>query len=115
MRKFINFLFSLTFIFILSGCALHDGYINNSAALGDNNFSYIHKDMRGTASTVKVFGIGGLGDSGLVEMARLDMLGDVELQSNQALVNVSVSWKNSWVFFVRKDQCIVTADIVEFN
>jgi hypothetical protein len=100
---------------IFSSCAIHSGNMSDSASLNKANFNYVEQDLSGKAETVKVFGIGGLGDDALVADAKKEMLEDAGLQPNQALVNVTVNWKNSWVFFVRKSKCTVTADVVEFS
>ena len=115
MKNLIRLSVYAILIAMFSSCASHYGFMNNSASLNKANFSYLQRNVSGTAQTVKIFGFGGLGDDGLVEKAKLDMLVKSELQSNQALVNVTVDWRNSWMCFVRTTKCTVTADIVEFN
>lgn len=108
------------FIFIigtcsLSSCAIHNGYMANSASLSQANFSYTKQSISGHASTTKVFGIGGLWKQTLVEEAKKEMLEETPLQDNQALANITVNWKRSCFFFIVNNKCTVTADIVEFK
>jgi hypothetical protein len=102
-------------ILALSGCAMHNGYMKNSAALGEANFSYVNQRISGTASTQQVFLIGGLKKPALVNAARADMLKNHPLQPNQALANVTVDWKYSFIVVVTRTECTVTADVVEFK
>ncbi len=115
MKRLIKFLIFIVAIALFTSCAVHQGNMNNSASLNKANFNYVEQNLKGSSHTIKVLGIGGLGDDALVDDAKQAMLTDTNLQANQALVNVTVNWKNSWVFFVRKSKCTVTADIVEFN
>lgn len=115
MKNIIKISTLILVISALSSCAVHNGSMNNSASLNDANFRYVQQDLSGKAQTIKVLGIGGLGDDALVADAKKEMLSATELQANQALVNVTVNWKRSWVFFVRKSKCTVTADVVEFS
>ena len=98
-----------------SSCAVHNGYMTNSASLSQANFSYVKKSVSGEASTMKVFGLGGLAKSKIVEEAKKQMLKRNKLQDNQALANVTVNWKNSVYLVVNINTCTVTADIVEFK
>ncbi|MCB2208274.1 MAG: hypothetical protein KQH67_08230 [Bacteroidetes bacterium] len=115
MKTIINISIFIILTASLSSCAIHNGNMNNSASLNEANFNYIQQDLNGKSQTIKVLGIGGLGDDALVADAKKDMLTDIDLHANQALVNVTVNWKRSWVFFVRKTKCTVTADVVEFR
>jgi hypothetical protein len=102
-------------VFTLSSCATHYGFMNNSASLSEANFSYARQSISGTSQTVKILGIGGLGDASLVEKAKQNMLEEYTLQDNQALVNVTVDWRDSRIVLVKTTKCTITADIVEFN
>lgn len=99
----------------LTSCALHSGYMNNSAALNQANFDYVERGLTGSASTTKVIGIGGLGKSAIVDEAKRDMLKNNSLKANQALANVTVNWKRSFLILVEKNKCTVTADVIEFK
>lgn len=115
MKSLIKFSILAVTVFLLSSCAMHNGYMNNSASLSEANFSYVDQKMCGSSKTVKVFGIGGSGKDALVDEAKNEMLGDIELLSNQALANVTVSWKNTGFIIWTTTKCTVTADIVEFT
>ncbi len=115
MRKHIKFIAIALIAAFLPGCAMHTGYMNNSASLSAANFSYTKQNLQGFAETWYVFGIGGLEKEALVEEAKRDMLKDFELKPNQVLANVTVNWKNSFFVVVTSSKCTVTADIVEFK
>ena len=105
---------------ILTSCALHNGYIQNSASLSSNNFTYVAKDITGTSKVTYVMLIGGmfggLKKESLIGNAKKDLLSKNQLKSNQALANITVSWKQTFVLpFTITQKCILTADIVEFN
>jgi len=107
---------TLFVISLLSSCAMHQGYMVNSASLGSNNFTYVKKDVTGTAMATYVFGLGGLSKKAIVDDAKKDLLSANPLKDNQALVNLTVSWKNTFVLpFAITNRCTVTADIVEFK
>lgn len=119
MKKIMSFRNSILILLalcVLSSCAIHQGYITNSAALTSNNFSYVHLDAYGMAQARYIFGIGGLNHSALVDYAKRDLLSKTPLRDNQALVNLSVNWKSTVILpFWVSVQCTVTADIVEFK
>jgi hypothetical protein len=114
ISKTIIFLF---LILTLSSCfAYHTGYMNNSASLSSNNFSYVQKNIGGQSFATYIIGIGGLDQESLVHAAKLKLTEKHELKSNQAYVNTTVSFKTAVYFFVvTKVTCTITADIVEFN
>ena len=88
----------------------------NSASLSSNNFTYVKKDVNGTAMATYVFGLGGLSIMAIVDDAKKDLLSANPLKDNQALVNLTISWKKTFVLpFAITNRCTVTADIVEFK
>ena len=104
---------AITFIY---GCALHSGYMANSAALGSANFSYSKMNAKGTSSAEYFLGIGGLDRNNIVNAAKQNLLATNPLEANQALVNVTVNFKTEIYFLIYiKVKCGVTADIVTFN
>jgi hypothetical protein len=107
---------SIAFVTILSfsGCAIHSGFMSDSASLSANNFKMI-RYAEGTASTTKFFGLGGLAKNALVAEAKKDLIQNNPLKDGQALANVTVDFKNSYIFFVVTTKVTVTADIVEFK
>ena len=115
MNKIIKSGMAAILITMLSGCAIHAGYMNNSASLSNPNFSYAQQNISGFAETTYIFGIGGLDKEALVEEAKMNMLKDHPLQPNQALANVAVDWKKTFILVVVYNKCTVTADIVEFK
>lgn len=98
----------------MSSCAVHSGMMTGSASLSSNNFKMV-KLASGTASTTKIFGIGGLKIDALVLSAKKDMLQNNPLKEGQALANVTFDFKNSIFFFVMKEKVTLSADIVEFK
>ena len=106
----------ILFVAFAGGCTLHTGYMSSSASLSDNNFTYVKREVHGTASAIYIFGFGGYKRSAIVSEAKKDLMKNYELQDNQALVDITVDWKKFMVppFFVR-NRCIVTASIVQFN
>ncbi|MES2679282.1 MAG: DUF6567 family protein [Bacteroidota bacterium] len=113
MKKSIIILF---IAFIFGGCAVHSGYVTNSAALSTNNFAYVKKSVQGTAKATYFLGFGGLSSQALVEDARKDLLVNFPLQDNQALVNITVSFKTTgFLVLFKEHKCTVSASVVQFN
>ncbi len=115
MKKTFRLFIVLIGILTFSSCAIHTGYMNNSTSLSQPNFRYVHNNITGKATTVKVLGIGGLAQKAIVEEAKEDMLRNHPLQPNQALANINVSWKTGFYFIFTSKRCTVSADIVEFK
>lgn len=89
----------------------------NSTSLSSNNFTYVKMNVQGT-STIKYFlSCGGYKKSTLVNDAKQSLLASNPLQKNQALANITVNWKKTYILsvFYTVVKCIVTADIVEFH
>lgn len=101
-------------VFLFSNCATHMGMMTGNASLSANNFKIV-KMINGTATTMKIFGLGGLGKDALVLEAKKNMLQNNPLKEGQALANVTVDFKNSFVLFVNTEKVTVTADLVEFK
>jgi hypothetical protein len=104
--------------FLLSSCAaFHSGIVTDSASLSSANFSYVNQNVQGSAATTYILNIGGLGRETLVSDAKMEMMKSNPLEDNQAYANMSVNFKRSFIlgFLIQKMQCIVTADVVEFN
>ncbi len=103
---------------ILSSCvAYHSGTMANSTALSQANFSYVKQNIKGDASATYILSIfGGLSNATLVDAAKKDMLKNYILNKNQALVNLTVNFKNSFYLgLFQTVTCTVTADVVEFK
>lgn len=117
-----NFLNSISVIFLiafLSGCSVHQGYIVNSTSLSSNNFKYVHKDLKGTVAVTYFLGLGGGAGpdkQAIMELAKKDLLAETPLEDNQALANLTVSWKKTFVLpLIVTSRCTITADVVEFH
>lgn len=118
--KHILLKFSLIFLIfsILTGCiASHVGIMSGSASLDAPNFTYKKQNVFGEAQATYVLGIGGVARQSLIIEAKKNMLKANPLLSNQALANVSVSYKSTGFlgFIVRTVKCDVSADIVDFS
>ncbi len=98
---------------VFGSCAIHVGTINGDASISTNNFKMIGM-VEGTATTTKIFGLGGLAKDALVYEAKKDLLQNNPLKDGQALANVTLDFKNSFILFVNKQKVTVAADIVEF-
>lgn len=98
----------------LSSCsAVYMGTTTGSASLSSNNFKVVRM-ATGTASARSILGIGGTGKEALVHEAKKDLLQNNPLSEKQALANMTVDLKNSFVFIVHTQKATVSADIVEF-
>jgi hypothetical protein len=115
MKRVYRFLIIAIGVITFSSCAVHNGFMSSSASLSQANFSYTETSISGEASTLKVFGLGGLAKKAIVEEAKKDMLEKHPLKANQALANVTVNWKAGFYFIVQTNTCTVTADVVEFE
>lgn len=113
-NKIVIFITISLVLILFSNCANHSGYMQSSASLNSNNFKYIKRDVQGTASTLYVLGIGGLHKTALVNEAKKELLKNFQLQDNQALVDITVNWKQTYFLVVMTNRCTVTASIVEF-
>lgn len=112
LLKAATVIFAVLFV---SSCAFHSGLMQNSASLSSANFTYVKPSVRGEASASYVFGFGGLGKQALVDQAKQKMIASYPLKSNQALSNITVNFKNTFILVFRQVKCTVTADIVEFK
>jgi len=104
-------------IFFTSCIATHVGNMSGSASLNSPNFVYKSQNVGGSATASYFIGIGGMARQSLVAEAKKDMLRKNPLLNNQALANVTVSYKTTgflW-FIVTVVECNVSADIVEFG
>jgi hypothetical protein len=100
----------------ITSCAFHNGAIQSSAVLSNNNFKYVKRDVRGSSVAHYVVGFGGLSKDELVAEAKKDLISTNKIQGNQTIVNLTIGWKRTIVFpLVVTNRCIVTADIVEFQ
>lgn len=114
-------LLKFAFLFICSGftgcIATHLGTMSGSASLNAPNFIYKKQDVYGEAQAVYILGIGGMENKSLIIEAKKNMLKTNPLMKNQALANVTVSYKSTGFVgvLIRTITCTVSADIVEFG
>lgn len=111
----LSFSFVLIALVALStSCALHTGLPFSSTGLDEANFRYVARDLSGTVTTTQIFGIGGLDKNAIVAEAKAAMLEGRELEDNQALANLTISYKRAFYVVVIITDVTVTADLVEF-
>jgi hypothetical protein len=114
-----NLLFAVVALVVvsLSSCAtIHSGYMNNSTALSQPNFTYVQKNVQGFSTATYFLGIGGLSKETLVNSAKMNLMDVALLKDNQALVNTTVNFANSYYFgLIITVTCTVSADVVEFK
>ena len=91
------------------------GEMHSSTVLSQANFSYVQLGVSGNAEYKSNWGK--KKPAAIVAEAKKDLLNKHALQDNQALVNITVSWKKgSYRFFSSTlTKCTVSADIVEFK
>lgn len=104
--------------FLLTGCLTTQlGFMSDSASLNAPNFKYKKQNIFGESTATYVLGLGGAGRQSLILEAKRNMLKGNPLDANQALANISVSYKTShFLGFLATDvKCMVSADVVEFG
>ena len=114
----LKFSFVFSILFFLAGCISSQfGAMSGSASLGAPNFIYKKQDIVGEALAVHFLGIGGETKQSLILEAKRNMLKENPLLSNQALANVTVSYKSTGFlgFLITTVKCTISADIVEFS
>nr|WP_298654995.1 DUF6567 family protein [uncultured Flavobacterium sp.] len=118
MKK-IKLLSFLVVITMMTSCmATFSGGLNNGTTtnLSSANFSYSTMNVEGKSRATYVLGIGGNDRMSLINEAKQDLLQKHNLKSNQALANVTTSFKNSnFLGLMIIVECTISADIVEFN
>ncbi len=116
MKKYLLLYFFLFIITFASSCmAFYSGTMSSSAGLSAPNFSYVKKNISGQSRAIYILVFGGMEKQNLVEEAKQKMLSKNPLQNNQALTNITVSFKKVINLFYRKVTCTITADVVEFK
>lgn len=105
---------TLIILMITSSCAFHIGTMSGNADLHGNSFELIDIAV-GRASTLRVFGIGGLKKDAIVLEAKQNLYKNNPLKTGQAFANVTVDFKISHYLIVTKSDITISADIVQFN
>lgn len=103
----------LTAIALSSCSATYMGITTGDASISSNNFKMVRL-VTGTASVKSILGFGGMGKEALVLEAKKNLLQNNPLKEREALANVTVDFKNSFVLIVHKQKVTISADIVEF-
>jgi hypothetical protein len=110
-------IYSLIAVLALTSCvSMHTGITASSASLSKNNFTYIAKNVQGSASVTQYIAlIPGIKDA-LVNDAKQEILKKFPLKDNQVLSNITIDFKSKLILgpVIRTTKCTVTADIVEF-
>ena len=117
-----NSVFRLCIAFLVSyimiSCAAsHSGNMLNSASLSSDNFYYVKTNVFASAECTYFLGLGGYEHEALVGEAKQNLHLKTRLSDNQALANVTVSWKTQVTFlgFIVRRKCTLSADVVEFK
>ena len=104
---------------LFTGCSgvhsLTQAPIANSpvVTLNQNNFKVV-KHVESSATTVRVFGIGGLSKSALAKNSYADMVAKANLKDNQAIINVStVENVKAYVVYAKREM-VTTGVVIEF-
>jgi hypothetical protein len=115
-KNVVLFVLSVLLINSFASCtAIHSGYMNNSAALSQANFSYVQRNVEGVSTATYILGIGGLAKETLVNSAKLNLMDEALIKDNQAFVNTTVNFRNSYYLGVLIIvTCTVTADVIQF-
>ena len=119
MKK-IKLLSIVVIVLFLSSCAIpKGGFITSTTSLSSNNFKTV-QHLEGHSQAIFIVGFGGaLGQKGLVANAKENLLKsnpDGRLKDGQALANVTIDFKTTYITFVYVTySCTMTADVVEFT
>ncbi len=96
----------------LQSCAFHNGSFSAGPYITDAKTVAIGK---GIATTHHFLGIGGLKENALVNEARLDFYRKYPLRSDMSIKNVSVDFKDTYVFIFHQTTATFSAEIVELK
>jgi hypothetical protein len=115
-------LFSLGLFIFLNGCVitsvnLSSGIANQTnVVLEKDNFSYTAQGLVANGQSVYILGVGGWATKGLVSEAMTKLKKKHKLNSNEALVNVTIDTRlNTFLGIVTIHKCFITADVVKFT
>jgi len=115
MTLFRSALLVAAMVTLLTSCAFHNGITTSSASISNKNFTMM-KTVHGSASTMKVLGLGGLSKQALVAEARENLLKtNPPLAEGEILANITVDFKLSFIIIVSKTTVTVTADVIRFT
>ena len=82
-----------------------------------DNFNYVKTNVFASAECTYFLGLGGYAHEALVGEAKQNLYLKSGLENNQAYANITVNWKTQVTFlgFIVRRVCTVSADIVEFH
>jgi len=96
----------------LQSCAFHTGSFSSGPYIVDAKTVAIGK---GIATMHHFLGIGGLKENALVNEARLNFYRKYPLRKDMTIQNVSVDFKNTYVFIYHQTTATFSAEIVELK
>jgi hypothetical protein len=102
----------LTLSILLSSCAYHIGVINSNPNYSSTNYELTRLAVA-TASTNKLLGIGGLKKDALVLEAKKNLYAAYPLKKGQSYANMTVDFKNTFIFIYTSTMVTISADIVQ--
>ena len=101
--------FTTVSIVMLSSCAFHSGQFVTDLP----NEPVEHIDIAtGVSSTVRVFGLGGLGKDALLREARRELIANRPLFDDEAYNNYTIDYKRTYFFFGSKTKVTISADVI---
>jgi hypothetical protein len=117
-----SFFVFLVFAFLLSSCGLNLGFLSDKnrtvtqVQLNRGNFKVIDR-VSGTSSATYYFGVGGMKNQALLDLAMTDLLKKTDLtEKPRALVNQTVDvHKGGFLFIYSKITVKITAHVIEFT
>lgn len=98
----------------LSSCSFHYGTSSAGSAMITNENFKIDFAYGSTKST-KIFGIGAFNREGLVLDAKKNLYKNYPLQPGQALGNMTVDFKTTFVLFVSTTKVTISAELINFS
>lgn len=104
----------IPFVFLLGSCAFHSGVMTSNPNFTSPNHELTALAV-GTASTEKIFGIGGLKKDALVLEAKKNLYAVYPLKKGQSYANTSVDLKKAFYLFFSKTTVTISADIVQID
>lgn len=105
-------LIPLSFILLLSSCAMHQGMISSSSL----NRNVMYEDIAyGVSQTNQVLGLGGLSKDALIFEAKRELINNRPLKQNETYANFTVDFKRSFFPFYSQTKATMSADVVSFT
>jgi hypothetical protein len=112
--RIITAILLITSAVFLNSCAFQTGAMSGNAAITNDDFQVVGL-AKGTAKSVRIFGIGGLKKEALVLEAKENLYYNFPLKRGQALNNVTVDISNKFALVYHETVITVSAEVVDFN